>query len=168
VITELSGVINAAPTFFTGVPAKRCFMCSLQATSKPQLAGRRRSTLTPRAASSGTQAPSDPSFAQLPPPSASTVAPAPTFSSPAGVAKRSAPSAAQPVQPMACVEAHAGGAQPVQPGTQQRRGLHLLRENAAGTADEGVDAEPLRPVAQLLRTEFVEPAADFGAARRSA
>ena len=52
-------------------------------------------------------------------------------------------------------------AQPVQPGAQQRRGLHLGREDAAGSADEGRDAQSLRPVAQRLRIELPEQGLDL-------
>ncbi len=48
------------------------------------------------------------------------------------------------------VELHTLPAQPVQPGAQQRRSLHVLGEHPAGTADEGVDAQARRPVTQLL------------------
>ena len=65
-------------------PAGAC----MPATSKPQLDGRSGATATPRSASRGTQAPSEPSRAQLPPPRASTTARQVTWHSPAGVAKR--------------------------------------------------------------------------------
>ena len=46
--------------------------------------------------------------------------------------------------------------QAMQPGAQQRRCLHVGWEDATGAADEGVDAEALRPVAQLVRTKGFE------------
>jgi hypothetical protein len=59
-----------------------------------------------------------------------------------------------PAQPaMAHVETHAGLAQAMQPGAQQRRGFHLAREDAAGAADEGLDAQAVYPCAQLVGVE---------------
>jgi len=93
-----SGPLQAATTGFTGWPAKCSRKWGLQAASKPQLAGRRGATAMPARVRVGTQAPSEPSLAQLPPPRASTVAAGFTSISPAGVAKRRAPSALQPSQ----------------------------------------------------------------------
>ena len=67
-----------------------------------------------------------------------------------------------PAQPaVAHVELHTLGTQPVQPGTQQGRGLHLLREHPPRAADEGVDAQPGHPVAQLLRREATQQGVDL-------
>jgi len=94
-------------TGLTGSPAKRSRRWSLQpprsgpvgATSKPQLLARSGAMARPRAASSGTQAPSEPRRDQLAPPSASTVASAANACSPSGPAKRRvASSPAQPSQ----------------------------------------------------------------------
>ena len=51
---------------------------------------------------------------------------------------------------VAHVQPQAGGAQPVQPGTQQGRRLHLGRKHPAGAAHEGGDAQADGPVAQRL------------------
>ena len=75
------------------------------------------------------------------------------------------PSILRPSSPaMARMENHASGPKSAQPGAQQGCGLHLQREDATGTADECVDAEPSRPVAQLLRAESFKPLTDFLAA----
>ena len=55
------------------------------------------------------------------------------------------------------VKAHPRTPQPVQPGTQQRRGFQVDREHAAGAADEGVDAQAVRPFPQGLRPERLQP-----------
>mmetsp|Transcript_116494 Transcript_116494/g.323857 ORF Transcript_116494/g.323857 Transcript_116494/m.323857 type:complete len:307 (+) Transcript_116494:327-1247(+) len=101
----------SSATGLTGWPANSVAKRSLQPgpagwaavgpMSKPQLAGCSGATSTPRAASHGAQAPSEPSCGHEAPPSASSVAVGVTRRSPSGVAKRSAPipgSAAQPVQ----------------------------------------------------------------------
>ncbi|MNK50851.1 hypothetical protein D3C87_697360 [compost metagenome] len=62
------------------------------------------------------------------------------------------------------VELHARGAQTMQPGAQQGRGLHVGREHAARGADEGLDAQSGRPLARLLRTEFGEQRLELRAA----
>ena len=54
-----------------------------------------------------------------------------------------------------------GLAQPVQPGAQQRGGLHLGRKNAARRAHEGVNAQARRPIARCLRAKVLQPAADL-------
>jgi len=59
-----------------------------------------------------------------------------------------------PAQPaMARVDVHAAVAQASEPGAQQRRGLHVGGKHPAGTADEGVDAQTVNPLAQRIRTE---------------
>jgi hypothetical protein len=58
---------------------------------------------------------------------------------------------------MAHMKLHARLAQPVQPGAQQRRGLHIGGENAAGTADEGVNAKCVDPCAYGSRVELRQP-----------
>ena len=50
-------------------------------------------------------------------------------------------------------------AQPVQPGAQQRRRLHLGGEHAAGTADEGLDPQPGRPGPHFGGAEASQPVA---------
>ena len=87
-----------AITGLSGVPAWRLAKCSLQPMSKPQLDDCSGATSTPRSASHGCHAPSEPSCGQLPPPSASTTASARTSTAPLGDSKRNAPSALQPVQ----------------------------------------------------------------------
>jgi hypothetical protein len=79
----------ASSTDFNGWPAKRPAKCVLQPTSKPQFDGRSGAEWTPRASSSGTQAPSEPSRGQLAPPSARTTASALTSASPSGASKTS-------------------------------------------------------------------------------
>ena len=83
---------RAAP--FTGLPKCRAIAAD-QWTAKPMLAGAKGASATPAPARTGAQAPSDPSRAQLAPPSANTVAPASTRTGPSGVAN----SAAAPSQP---------------------------------------------------------------------
>ena len=55
------------------------------------------------------------------------------------------------------VDAHAGAAQAMQPGAQQRRGLHVVREDAAAAADEGDDAQAFGPAAHVGGAEAFEP-----------
>ena len=64
---------------------------------------------------------------------------------------RPAPHRPSPASGGACGSCTPCAAQPVQPGAQQRRGLHVGGEDPAGAADEGVDAQARRPVAQRLR-----------------
>ena len=45
-------------------------------------------------------------------------------------------------------------AQPLQPGPQQRGCLHVTRKDAPGGADEGLDSQPLSPIAQGIRTKL--------------
>ena len=87
-------------TDLSGCPAKRSANTVLHppCTSKPQLDGCSGATATPRAASSGTQAPSEPRRDQLPPPSASTTARARTRISCAPCANTSRPASSQPLQ----------------------------------------------------------------------
>jgi hypothetical protein len=54
------------------------------------------------------------------------------------------------------VENHAGTAQALQPGAQERRGFHVGGENASGAADEGFHAKASRPFAQGRWTKGVE------------
>ncbi len=72
-------------------------MAGDQATRKPTLEGRKGATSTPALSSTPVQAPSEPSRAQDPPPSASTVTAAPIRRAPSGVANSAAPPR-QPVQ----------------------------------------------------------------------
>ena len=60
----------------------------------------------------------------------------------------------------------AGGTQAMQPGTQQRRGLHVGREDASAGADEGRDAEALGPGADRRRVELAQPGRDLQPALR--
>ena len=86
------------PTVLTGCPANLARKCSVHPTSNPQLAGLRGAIRTPRARNKGTQAASDPSCGQLPPPNARIVASATTLRGPSGVSKRKSPSASHPLQ----------------------------------------------------------------------
>src|SRR5919109_5333802 len=83
-------------TDLTGWLSKRSRKCGLQSTSNPQLEGFNGSTWTPACSSQGTQAPSEPSRDQLPPPSASMVASGLTEMLPFGVSKCRDPSGSQP------------------------------------------------------------------------
>src|SRR5512146_3592873 len=56
------------------------------------------------------------------------------------------PIPAAPAMPR--MEMHAAFAQTMQPGAQQRCGLHAGGKDAAGGADESVDAEAMYPLAQ--------------------
>ncbi|MNS96981.1 hypothetical protein D3C72_1313000 [compost metagenome] len=68
-----------------------------------------------------------------------------------------------PSQPaMVDVQAHALFLQPANPAAQQRCGLAVNREHAAGTADVGLHTEACGPVAQRLCVEAVQPLADTG------
>jgi hypothetical protein len=87
VAAEPVSEISATP--FSGAPACLAARCSLQPMSKPQFDGRSGAVSTPAACSAGSQAPSEPSRGQLPPPSASSTASARTVTSPAGAWKRS-------------------------------------------------------------------------------
>ncbi|KAG1252357.1 hypothetical protein G6F65_017957 [Rhizopus arrhizus] len=75
-------------TDLTGWPAYRSRKCSVHATSNPQLAGRSGATSTPCACRPATQAPSEPSLAQLPPPKARTTASVAIVRTPSGVSNR--------------------------------------------------------------------------------
>ncbi len=67
-----------------------------------------------------------------------------------------------PAQPTAAgVDEHALLAQALEPGTEQRGGLHVGGEHPAGTADEGVDTQAVDPGAQRIRVEFAEQCGDF-------
>ena len=104
---------------------------SVQATSKPTLAGRRGATATPSASSAGTQAPSEPSRGQLAPPRARTrrVGGFDPFAvgrlerqrpvAPAGPARAGAELDAEPVQPAPARPA--AGARPSWPGGRPGR-----------------------------------------------
>lgn len=84
--------------FFSGSPAKRSRNIVLQATSKPQLAGRKGAISEPPTRSSGAQAASEPSLGQLAPPSARMVTRARTVLRPLGSSIRRPPMASQPLQ----------------------------------------------------------------------
>ncbi len=56
---------------------------------------------------------------------------------------------------------HAGLAQALQPGPQQRRGLHALGKDAARAAGEGGNPQRLHPGPQRFRTEGVEQRRDL-------
>nr|GEU28576.1 hypothetical protein [Tanacetum cinerariifolium] len=58
--------------------------------------------------------------------------------------------------PVAHVEAHAVLAQAVQPGAQQRRGLHIGRKHPAGRAHERFHPQAVHPGAHVVGTERVE------------
>ena len=62
---------------------------------------------------------------------------------------------------MAHVKAHAGLAQALQPGAQQRCGLHPVRKDAPRRADEGRHPQCLDPLAQGLRREGGEQRFDL-------
>ena len=88
---------DVAVTDLTGDPANRSRKASLQATSKPQLAGRKGMIRTLRAFSHGTQAASEPRRGQLAPPRASRHASARTSKRPAAVSNVY-PSFSNPIQ----------------------------------------------------------------------
>ena len=70
-----------------------------------------------------------------------------------------------PAQPAAAgVDGHAQFAQAAQPGAQQRRGLHVAGEHAAGGADEGVDTQAMNPLAQGIGVERAQQRRDLGLA----
>jgi len=69
------------------------------------------------------------------------------------------------VPAMAHVKPHPGCAQPMQPGTQQRRGLQVDREDTLRAADEGLDAQAARPGAQRVRPERAQHRRECIAAR---
>ena len=143
-------------TDFSGSPAWRLLKCSLQPTSKPQLDGCSGARSTPRACSQGHQAPSEPRRGQLAPPSASTVAL--RRHGQRALRRIEAQGAglvpAQPTVPH--VQPHALPAQPVQPGAQQGRGLHVGGEHATRAADEGGDAQARRPGPHGLGAELAQ------------
>ena len=89
---------NDSATPLSGWPSKRSRKISDHAMVKPELAGLNGDIATPLAASVSTHAPFDPSRGQLAPPSASTVARAPTTRRPSGVWNSKWPSSFQPVQ----------------------------------------------------------------------
>ncbi|MCY1305298.1 hypothetical protein D9M70_550940 [compost metagenome] len=66
---------------------------------------------------------------------------------------------------MAGVDNHAALAQALEPGAQQRRGLHVRGEDSSGAADEGFDAQSVNPLAQRLAVEAFEQCGDLAAAR---
>ena len=119
-------------------------------TSNPQLEGFNAATSTPRCSSQGIQAPSEPSRAQLPPPSASTTAFACTCSRPSGYQSPAHRHPANPASGGACAgprpgsadapARHAARAQPSCPG-----------EYAARTAHKGFHAQLAGPGTQLIR-----------------
>ena len=57
---------------------------------------------------------------------------------------------------MARMNGYAGFAQALEPGAQQWRGLHVGGEDATGSADEGVDAQPVNPGAQGFAVECID------------
>ena len=63
------------------------------------------------------------------------------------------------------LQLHAGLAQPMQPGAQQRRRLHLGRKHAARAADKRVDAQPMNPRAQRIGVEAIDDGRKLLAAR---
>jgi hypothetical protein len=65
---------------------------------------------------------------------------------------------------MAHVETHAGRAQAMHPRAQQGRGLHVGGKHAPRGADEGFDAEPMDPFAQLIGAEGAQQRRDLRAA----
>ncbi len=134
----------ASPTPLTGTPNQRA-MCGDQSTLRPALAGAKGVRATPRAASTVAHAPSDPSRAQLAPPSASTVTVGAMVRVPSGVSKTSAspvPAGPAPARPHLDAQLR----QPRQPGAQQRRGLHRHWKHAARRAGEHLLPQPARPV----------------------
>ena len=168
---------TAMATDLKGWPAKRSLKCALQppATSKPQLAGRSGATSTPRARSQGTQAPSEPSRGQLRAAerqhdrvglvphgaggrvelqrggAAPVVRPSRSSGAACGTARRAARSR--------CSQARSSGA-----------AFMSRRKDAARAADEGLDAQAMRPVAQLRsgRRRAAARAQRMRRARRSA
>ena len=112
---------------------------------------------TARFAKRGTQAPSDPSLGQLPPPIAKTTASAWTASGPSAVSKRNAPLSSHPHQRCRTWMVNPILAQPPQPGAQERRGLHIGGKHAAGGADTGLDTESPRPFAERVGTQLGQP-----------
>jgi hypothetical protein len=136
---------------FTGVAGKALAQVLAPGHVEAAVGRAQRPHPTPRAASSGTQAPSEPSRAQLPPPSASTVARLDgQFAR--GVSKRSAPFCHQPSQrwrawnttPAArsrCSQARSSGAAFISCGKTRPE------------LPTKVDAEAMRPVAQVAAAE---------------
>jgi len=57
---------------------------------------------------------------------------------------------------MTDVKAHAGFAQAMQPGSQQRCGFHVGGENTSGTADKSFDTQTVDPVAQCFLPERIK------------
>ncbi|MNQ93833.1 hypothetical protein D3C85_1093160 [compost metagenome] len=62
------------------------------------------------------------------------------------------------------MESDAQFAQALEPGAQQRRGLHVGGEDPARGADEGVDAQAVNPGAQGVGIEFGEQPGELLAA----
>uniref|UniRef100_A0A1I8APJ5 N-acetyltransferase domain-containing protein n=1 Tax=Steinernema glaseri TaxID=37863 RepID=A0A1I8APJ5_9BILA len=58
------------------------------------------------------------------------------------------------------VDNYPGIAQALEPGAQQRGGLHVARKHPAGCPHEGVDAQAVDPCAQRVCIEAVEQARD--------
>ena len=157
---------QASATVFTGAPSKRLRKHSLQPgnvppladareTSKPQFEGASGAMPAPARVNHSVHAPSEPSCGQLAPPSANTTHIARTSAGPTGVfisSDHPPPSSAAILQHR-CRVWNRRRAQPVQPGAQQGRRFHVAREDAARTADEGLDAEAARPVAHRHRAE---------------
>ncbi len=70
-----------------------------------------------------------------------------------------------PTQPaVAHVQHHASCTQPRQPGAEQRRGLHVGGKDAPRGADKRIDAQALRPGAQLLGAKDAQQRLDLCAA----
>ena len=55
------------------------------------------------------------------------------------------------------VQAHTLRAQPLQPGAQQRRGLHRGRKHTLRAADKSVHPQAFCPDTQFIRTKTLQP-----------
>ena len=73
--------------------------------------------------------------------------------------------ALKPGQAMPDMKAHVLLAQSVQPGAQQGRGFHFLREYPPRAADETLDAQAKHPLAQRFRSERRKQWSKFVSAR---
>ncbi len=71
----------------------------------------------------------------------------------------------KPQPAMAHVQGDTAGAQTLQPGSQQGRGLESHGEDAAGTADEGSHAQAGRPCADTLGIQTLQPGGHRSARR---
>ena len=134
----------------SGWPSKRSRKISDQLTAKAQLLGRSGAMATPAFLRISTQPPSEPSFGQLAPPSASTTASAGTVTCPVG-ASNMIVTALAPAEPaVAQGKAHAELIEPLQPGAQERRGLQRFRKDPPAGADKGFLSKLPGPGAQSL------------------